>query len=267
MFVPDPRPPESTAGEHLWIGVRGSEIMVDANGALPSGDDPVPDVDQRVYVGLLDDQQVWAIDLADHEPPDGFAFEHLRGLYGRVSEERWTVAGRAVQLVDFERSHAFCGRCGEVTKAHHRDRAKVCTSCDYMVFPRLAPAVIMLVEKDDQILLAWGRQFPGRFFSALAGFVEPGESLEQTVAREVREEAGIEVSDIAYFGSQPWPFPHSLMLGFTAKWKSGDIVIQEEEIVEADWYGADNLPPVPTGRMSIAGWLIEEWLAKQAAAN
>jgi NAD+ diphosphatase len=122
----------------------------------------------------------------------------------------------------------------------------------------------MLIERDDQVLLAWGRQFPGRFFSALAGFVEPGESLEQTVHREVREEVGISITDVKYFGSQPWPFPHSLMVGFGAQWDSGEITIQEEEIVEANWYTANDLPPIPRGGMSIASWLIEDWLSRQS---
>ncbi|MEZ5227372.1 MAG: NAD(+) diphosphatase [Acidimicrobiales bacterium] len=111
-----------------------------------------------------------------------------------------------------------------------------------------------------------GRPLPGRFFSALAGFVEPGESLEECVAREVREEVGIEVSDITYFGSQPWPFPHSVMIGFTARYAGGEITIQEEEIVEAGWYGPDELPPAPRGGMSIAGWLIDDWVQRVTAA-
>jgi NAD+ diphosphatase len=118
----------------------------------------------------------------------------------------------------------------------------------------------MLVRKGDEILLGHGRQFPGRFFSTLAGFVEPGETLEEAVAREVMEEVGIEITDIRYFGNQPWPFPHSLMVGFTAKWASGEIDPDPEELVEAGWYRADDLPPAPIGGMSIAGWMIEAWL-------
>lgn len=125
----------------------------------------------------------------------------------------------------------------------------------------------MLVEREDEILLAHGRQFPGRFFSTLAGFVEAGESLEQTVHREIKEEVGIEVTDVKYFDSQPWPFPHSLMIGFTAKYRSGDLVIQEDEIVEAGWYHADDLPPCPVGGMSIAGWLIQDWLDRRQSTR
>jgi NAD+ diphosphatase len=135
-----------------------------------------------------------------------------------------------------------------------------------MAFPRLSPAMIVLVEKGDQALLAWGRQFPGRFFSTLAGFVEPGESLEQAVEREVMEEVSLAVNDVRYFGSQPWPFPHSLMCGFHCTYESGEISIQEEEIVEADWFDATDLPPCPIGGMSIAGWLIQDWLQRRGVA-
>jgi NAD+ diphosphatase len=124
----------------------------------------------------------------------------------------------------------------------------------------------MLVERESEhgpeVLLAWGRQFPGRFFSALAGFVEPGESLEECVVREVFEETRIVVDSVRYFGSQPWPFPHSIMIGFVARYVSGEIQVQEEEIVEAGWFSPNELPPVPRGGMSIAGWLIEDWLSR-----
>ena len=133
-----------------------------------------------------------------------------------------------------------------------------------MAYPRLTPAIIVLIERDDgRALLAWGRQFPGRFYSALAGFVEPGESLEQCVAREVKEEVGIAVADLRYFGSQPWPFPHSLMIGFNARYVSGEVTPQESEIVEAGWYHHEELPPAPRGGMSIAGWLIDDWITRQ----
>ncbi len=188
----------------------------------------------------------------------------LRRAYAVLDEEEWILAGRAAQILTWDVDHRFCSRCGTGTEPHHRDRARSCGDCGHLAFPRLTPAVITLVERDDgRALLAWGRQFPGRFYSALAGFVEPGETLEQCVSREIREEVGIEVEAIRYFGSQPWPFPHSLMIGFNASYAGGELVLQEEEIVEADWFRHDELPPVPTGRMSIAGWLIEDWVARQ----
>jgi NAD+ diphosphatase len=129
-----------------------------------------------------------------------------------------------------------------------------------MAFPRLAPAIIVLVERDDgRALLARGAAFPIPMYSCLAGFVEPGETMEQAVHREVHEEVGIEVEDVRYQASQPWPFPHSLMLGFTASWAGGDIACDPLEILEADWYTRDALPPIPPG-MSIARRLIDAWV-------
>ena len=134
-----------------------------------------------------------------------------------------------------------------------------CPSCGLLAFPRLAPAIIVLVTRDDgKALLARGVNFPVPMYSCLAGFVEPGETMEQAVHREVREEVGIEVKDVAYWGSQPWPFPHSLMLGFTATYAGGELVLDEGEIMDAQWHGPDDLPMIPPG-MSIARRLIDAW--------
>ena len=141
------------------------------------------------------------------------------------------------------------------------ERAKICQQCGLVNYPRVSPAIIVAVIKDDQILLARSGRFPGGFFSVLAGFVEPGESLEACVKREVFEETGIAVQNIRYFGSQPWPFPDSLMVGFTAEYAGGDIQIDGREIVAADWYSRDNLPNIPPG-ISIARQLID-WFAEK----
>ena len=184
-------------------------------------------------------------------------------LYGRTSERRWAVAGRAVQLVEWARTHRYCGRCGTPTEAVPGERARRCPACRLLAFPRLAPAMIVLIERGDEVLLARGIQFPVPMYSCLAGFVEPGESLEEAVAREVREEVGLDVTDVRYQSSQPWPFPHSLMLGFRATWAGGEIEIDPAEIVDAGWYRADDLPTIPPP-MSIARRLIDGWLAERA---
>ena len=139
------------------------------------------------------------------------------GLWGSVDDVVWTVAGRAVQLVEWDRTHRYCGRCATPTEVVAGERARRCPTCGLLAFPRLAPAMIVLVTRDDgrEALLARGTRFPVPMWSCLAGFVEPGETLEEAVHREVREEVGLEVDDVRYWGSQPWPFPHSLMLGFT----------------------------------------------------
>jgi NAD+ diphosphatase len=209
------------------------------------------------FVGVLDGRAVWAVD----EEVEGAV--PLMGLWGAVDDVTWTVAGRAVQLVEWERTHRYCGRCATPTEpaALHEGRARRCPSCGLLAFPRLAPAMIVLVTRDDgrRALLARNARFPMPMWSCLAGFVEPGETLEDAVHREVREEVGIEVDDVRYWGSQPWPFPHSLMLGFRASYAGGDLVCDPAEIAEADWYPRDALPPVPPG-MSIARRMIDAWV-------
>jgi NAD+ diphosphatase len=190
------------------------------------------------------------------------AFEGLRQVYGRLDEDLFWVAARAVQIVEWDRTHQVCGRCGVPLRTRTAERAKECPQCSLLHFPRLAPAIIVLVERGDELLLARSRHFMPGMYSVLAGFVEPGESLEEAVVREVKEEAGIEIKDIKYFGSQPWPFPHSLMIGFTATYAGGEISLDDKEIEDAGWFNVENLPRIP-GKISIARKLIDGFLAKQ----
>jgi NAD+ diphosphatase len=196
------------------------------------------------------------------EAPEGFVFEELRNLYECLDAVLYQAALTAVHLIEWDRNCQFCGHCrGAMT--HRTDlRAKECTQCLRLEFPRVSPAIIVAIEKDDKLLLARSGRFPLPFFSVLAGFVEPGESLEKAVHREVLEETGIRVKNVQYFGSQPWPFPDSLMIGFTAQYDSGDIKIDGEEIVEAGWFRASELPQIP-GKLSIARQLIDWFIAKQ----
>ncbi|MBW8827347.1 MAG: NAD(+) diphosphatase [Acidobacteria bacterium] len=174
------------------------------------------------------------------------------------------MAGRAVQLVEWTRTHRFCGRCGTPTDEAPGERARRCPSCGLQAFPRLAPAIITLVERaDGRALLARNARFPTAMYSCVAGFVEPGETLEEAVRREVFEEVGVRVGDMRYRRSQPWPFPHSLMLGFHADYESGDIACDGIEIADADWFAPDDLPDIP-GPISIARWLIDDWLSRSA---
>ena len=171
-----------------------------------------------------------------------------------------------MQIVEWARTHRFCGRCGEPTELARNERAMRCPACSLMAFPRLAPAMITLVTRgepgpDQEALLARGVQWTVPMFSCLAGFVEPGESLESAVIREVREEVGVTVANPRYQGSQPWPFPHSLMIGFRADYESGEIACDPTEIAEANWYRRDDLPMIPPG-ISIARKLIDGWLAE-----
>jgi NAD+ diphosphatase len=258
-FTPLTDPPAGDAPDGLPLVVavhaRGEVFVVD--------DKPPAD---GLFLGTLDGRHCWAVDVAEEADVDLALFKDLRMLWGALDEVTWTLAGRAVQLVDWARTHRYCGRCATPTEPSRGERARRCPACGLLAFPRLAPAMITLVERDDgRVLLARNKNFPMPMFSLLAGFVEPGETLEEAVARETLEEVGVVVDDIRYWGSQPWPFPHSLMIGFRARYVSGDIVCQEDEIAEADWFAHDDLPMVPPN-MSIAGRILESWVAEKQRA-
>ena len=249
VFTPSHSAPPTTT-VHRYFHVVGSSVWVtdERSGEWPAH-----------FLGMLGDEACWGVDVPDgHDPADGAAVD-LRSFFGRADEVEWLVAGRAVQLVEWARTHRFCGRCGAPTVQQDGERAMRCPACGLLAFPRIAPAMITLVTRGDEVLLARGVQFQGPMYSCLAGFVEPGESLEGAVVREVREEVGIEVGDVRYWGSQPWPFPHSLMVGFTAAWKSGEIEIDPAEIVDAQWFRREEMPPIPPP-ISIARKLIDAWL-------
>jgi NAD+ diphosphatase len=186
----------------------------------------------------------------------------LRTLAASLDAETFAVAGRAMHIMDWATSSRFCGRCGERTVRSGTERSTTCPACNLHTYPRIAPAIIVLVRRGQKALLARNAKFPGVMFSTLAGFSDIGESLEDTLLREVEEEVGLRVRDIRYFGSQPWPFPHSLMIGFTAEWESGDIRVDGHEIAEAAWFSADALPPIPPP-LSIARRMIDAWRAEQ----
>jgi len=192
--------------------------------------------------------------------PEPYTWMNLRSLFNTLDEDLFWIAGRANHLLDWDQSHRFCGRCGHPTKDRTNERAKSCPRCGLINYPRLSPAIIVAVINNGRILLARNKRFRGPFYSVLAGFVEPGETLEQCVRREVYEEVGLTVANIRYFGSQPWPFPNSLMVGFIADYAGGAIVVDDTELMEADWFSAQALPAVPP-KVSIARQLID-WFTR-----
>jgi NAD+ diphosphatase len=217
---------------------------------------------RTLYLGLLKGRQCWAAELpAQAEAPPGMSWEGLRTLFSVLDDAHFALAGRALQLVDWDRTHQFCGRCGARTEAHPTERVRVCPGCKLSAYPRVAPAVMALVRRGRELLLARGPHFPPGMYSALAGFVEPGESLEQCLAREVLEEVGVRISNIRYFASQPWPFPHSLMIAFVCDWAGGEIRPQAGEIEEAKWFEVLQLPRLPS-KISIARRLIDAVVAQ-----
>ena len=268
-FISRVLPPKEKSEAAWWFAFQENKLLVQQQSSqltipflLDFAELRLPVLRQH-YLGQLDSRHCYTVELPEGIiPPEGTAFEGLRQVYDRLDEDLFWVAGRAVQIIDWDRTHQFCARCGSNTKAHPTERAKECPQCGLLHFPRLAPAIIVLVERGQEMLLARARRFPTVMYSTLAGFVEPGETLEQTVVREVKEETGISVKDICYFGSQPWPFPHSLMIGFTAAYESGEITLEDEENIDARWFSADHLPALP-GKISIARKLIDWFLEKQ----
>lgn len=212
-------------------------------------------------VGTFGGDEVLAAWMESADLAAPFESIGLRALAALFDAETFGMAGRAMHVMDWVTTHRFCGRCGTPTRRAERERSMVCPACGLSAHPRIAPAIIVLVRRGEEALLARNAKFPGAFYSTLAGFSEIGESLEETLAREVREEVGIGVKNIRYFGSQPWPFPHSLMIGFTAEWADGAIAVDGEEIADAQWFRADALPLIPPP-ISIARRLIDAWVAE-----
>jgi len=209
----------------------------------------------------------WTMQLPEDFDPQrvgDFMLGDLRKLMNKLDALTWNLAGRATQLVDWMRDNQHCGRCGAPMSRVAGERAMRCALDGFSAYPRLSPAVIVLIEHPDgRALLARNVGWPMPMYSTLAGFVEPGESLEDTIRREMLEEVGVEIGQITYFGSQPWPFPNSLMLGFIAMWKGGNIVLAEDEIADAQWYSPDDLPMIPPSP-SIARALIDDWIQRQS---
>jgi NAD+ diphosphatase len=243
------------ADERVFAFVDGQLVLLDGEvptaERLAAGERPLP-------VGPL------GVAVALDAPPavDGASLVDLRDFLAVADEPIGAAAGRAAQLVEWELGHAFCGRCGSPTEQADDELARVCPSCGASYYPRITPAVIMLVEHDGRVLLARRAGLNRPFHSVLAGFVEPGETLEEAVRREVLEEAGVEVADVRYFGSQPWPFPSQLMIGFVARAASDELHVDETELEDAGWFGPDELPLVP-GPFTIARRLIDDFVARQ----
>ena len=206
-------------------------------------------------IGSLDGAPCYAAELL--APLAGRGRAGLRILLGEAREELFRLAGRALQLLDWHRGHRFCGSCGAAT----RDEGEriFCMQCNLDFHPRISPSIIVLVRRGDEALLARSPGWPEGLYSTLAGFVEPGESVEETVHREVMEEVGLRVRGLRYLSSQNWPFPNSLMIGFHADYAGGEFRLQADEIADAGWFRKDSLPRVPPVG-SISRYLIDAWL-------
>ena len=219
---------------------------------------------RSLYLGTYGGKHCYVSELEHANAlPDGHELQGLRALFGNVDETLAALAGRAFQIMEWDRNHQYCSRCGTPTEARREERSRACPKCKYTTYPPISPAIMVLITRGREILLARKPEWVPRRFSALAGFVEPGETLEDTVRRETREEVGVEIENLRYFGSQPWPFPHSLMIAFTADYASGDVRPDGVEIEEARFFDVGQLPNLPQG-ISISRRMIDTVAAKLA---
>ncbi len=271
-------PPADANTPAYWFVFQENNLLVRANGdgatvlQSTAPDNMELPLLRRNYLGslTLDGQApvlCYAAEADGRAPlPHGISAEGLRQLYGRLPDPLFQIAGRAVQIVDWDRTHQFCGRCGTPVESQPTERAKKCPACGLTNFPRLSPAIIIAIVRHTQegprLLLARNHRFPQGRYSILAGFVEPGESLEECAHREVMEEVGIAIRNVKYIASQPWPFPNSLMLGFTAEYAGGDFALEEAEIAEAGWFAPDalpGLPPPPSIARRLIDWFVDTY--------
>ncbi len=276
-FRPDHQAPVTIDEGSWWFLYQGDRLLVEetagavspltatawsARGLVPLSSS---------YMGVLQNGETirhcyfGAVDEG-HELPAGITSFGLRRLFTALNEAQLALAGRAQQLLFWENTHRFCGRCGAEMEPAAKELARICPRCGLSRYPNPAPAIIIAVTRPAgggfELLLVRNHRFPLGRFSVIAGFVDPGESLEDCCKREVREEAGIEIDNIRYFASQAWPFPNSLMVGFTSEYAGGELRLEDAEIAEAGWFGAAGLPKVPP-RVSIARALIDDFAARQ----
>jgi NAD+ diphosphatase len=253
--------PENGSETAHWFIFRGNEILV------PEGDGEIQFLAVHrledlaslatLYIGMAGCEPCYAVALdPSAEPPENYRFSDIRGLSGRTSDEFLGFAARASHILLFDRTTKFCGVCGTRNQLMETEIAKICPECGQVIYPRLSPAIVVLVRRDDVVLLARSPGFPPGMYSVIAGFVEPGETIEHAVHREVMEEAGILICDLQYIGSQPWPFPDSLMIGFVASYAGGTLTVDAKEIEAAGWFRRDELPGLP-GPLSLSRALID----------
>lgn len=257
---------DSPAAEGLWFVARGQALLLTLDDRLPPyGPCPfVPHdaVARTLRIGEIEGIPCFAAEITDEvAPPPGMAFVGFRGLPDKLDAIRVGMAARALELLEWDRSNRFCGACGAPTRRLSDSIVRHCSNdaCHREHYPRVSPVVIVAVERGPEILLGRSPHFPAGLFSVLAGFVDAGEAVEQAIHREIFEETRLTVRNLRYFASQPWPFPHSLMLGYHADYEGGDIVCAPGEIEEARFYHVDRLPERIPGSGTIAHWLIADF--------
>ncbi len=239
------------------------DILLTTEGSIPSGLEPPIAIQPWNHVTTIhvgnDDYHIFRLDNPVQDNPH-YYMTGLRKSFQVLSQSDYQLAGKGQELLYWDTNTKYCGCCGAPMK-WNTEISKHCTECGKEWWPQLSIAIIVRILRDDKILLVHSRSFRGQYYGLVAGFVETGETLEEAVRRECREETGIEIKDLKYFGSQPWPYPCGLMVGFTAQYAEGEIHLQKEELAGGDWFGRDNLPQIPD-KASIARQLIDDWLGQ-----
>ncbi|HLI07428.1 MAG TPA: NAD(+) diphosphatase [Ktedonobacteraceae bacterium] len=252
------------AGPAYWFPFRGNELIVQKHeekiGLIHTDEAGIAALQPYdiLYIGTINGVPCMACEVSVEQPvPQGWRALSLRALYGQLDDSAYSAAGYASQILHWQRNSRFCPACGAPNGSLGISWERRCTLCSYIGYPSVIPAVLILVYNGDQILLAhqpgWGKRY-----SILAGFVEPGETLEECVRREVAEEVGIEITDVTYMGSQSWPFPTQLMVGFQARYLSGELHPDQQELDDAAWFRVDALPELPPP-LSLSRQLINRW--------
>ncbi len=257
-FIPGTLEP-AASDDALHILVHERSVAYSSERGLFRGREQLRglDVTQSIYLGQLGAKPLYVSQL--HAESAAEELQNLYALLGQLAEPQFALAGRAVQINDWYLHHQFCGRCGSANRLDKRERVMHCESCNLQQYPRVAPCIIVLITNGERLLLARNANFPQDLYSTLAGFIEPGESAENALSREVYEEVGLHVNNCRYFGSQPWPFPHQLMLGYFAAYEGGTINVDGVEITDAQWWHYQNLPRTPR-ESSISGQLIRAYV-------
>jgi NAD+ diphosphatase len=253
--------PPNTYTNAYWFLFSGTELLIDNSNSItlipqfqkPSSNHII--TDQALYLGTIASIHCFCASVLETAAIKKYVFKDLRSLYGELDQEFYILAGKALQLINWNKTHKFCGQCGTPMTTSTFEYAKICPACELTLYPRISPAIIVAIVNNGKILLA--RRNNSQMYSVIAGYVEVGEKIEQTVLRETQEEVGIEVKNIQYFSSQSWPFSYALMLAFTAEYKSGEITPDGKEIEEAKWFAPNELPERIPGHQSVARELIE----------
>lgn len=270
-FVPEIKPPiEKNNNDLFFLFDNKNNILVKTLNNeiyIPKTQDISPinfNATKEVFLGRFTGLACYTYRIEKTiELPSNFKFLSLRDLGLQISASLMSVCARSRKILNWWETNQFCGRCGSRVNQLEKERAMKCPNCGLLSFPKISPAIIVAVTKENTLLIAHNNNFREGLYSVIAGFVEPGETFEECVKREVYEETSIKVKNIKYFGSQPWPFPDSLMVAFKADYESGDINVDGIELGHADWFKVDSLPMLPP-KDSIARSLIDDFISKQS---